>query len=372
VGLFLAEYAAVTGDPGARRASLGALRHAFLKAERIQPGARRSLYTGWLGIALAAARAGMLFGQLELLDRALDLACGSTSEDSPRHEHDLLGGSAGGIVGCLALMSITQERALLDFAMRLGEDLVAASRLSKRTGALSWPTMSSKTAAPLTGFSHGAAGIGFALLELWNATGDSRFREAALGAFRYEQLWLDPLLGNWPDFREIGPGRGKVAEAGAHSYVTYWCHGAPGIALSRLRAHALTADPARYEEALVGVRATERAVRSDLSASSSDYSLCHGLAGNATVLLHAAHALEVTEAGSAGSSLEQLAQEAAEEGVRRYNANGWWACGVGGRLAAQTPALMLGLAGIGYFYLRLANPTLPSLLLIEPDAWASR
>jgi lantibiotic modifying enzyme len=32
----------------------------------------------------------------------------------------------------------------------------------------------------------------------------------------------------------------------------------------------------------------------------------------------------------------------------------------------SNPSLMIGLAGIGYFYLRLADPTLESVLLVHP------
>ncbi|MGA7732491.1 MAG: T3SS effector HopA1 family protein, partial [Chloroflexia bacterium] len=236
VGLFLAEYAALMGDSAARKTSLGAFRHAFSKAGSIRSEGWLGLYTGWLGIALAAARAGRLLHEDELSHIALDLVRRCASEYHPRHEHDLLAGSAGAVVGCLALKSLTRERFLLDYAVRLGEDLLASARLHKRIGALSWPAISGRTVAPLTGFSHGTAGIGYALLELWHATGDSRFREAGQGAFRYEESWFNPLAGNWPDFRETGPTRGKNAGRDALAYVAYWCHGAPGIALSRLRA----------------------------------------------------------------------------------------------------------------------------------------
>jgi Lanthionine synthetase C-like protein/HopA1 effector protein family len=371
VGLFLAEYAALTGDSAARKASLGAFRHAFSKADSIRPEGRLGLYTGWMGIALAAARASHLLNDDELSHLALELARRCASENYPRHEHDLLAGSAGAVVGCVVLTSLTGERFLLDYAVRLGDDLLASAHLHKRIGALSWPAVSARTAAPLTGFSHGTAGIGCALLELWHATGDTRFREAAQGAFRYEQFWFNPLIRNWPDFRETGPTRGKSAGRDALAYVAYWCHGAPGIALSRLRAYALTADPARREEALAGIRTTERALRSDLAMSTGGYSLCHGLAGNATVLLHAAHAGVAIDSLHSPSNLTLLARKVAGEGVRRYETNGWWACGTGIRPHAQAPGLMLGLAGIGHFYLRLAHPEVPSVLLIEPEAWSA-
>jgi hypothetical protein len=43
-----------------------------------------------------------------------------------------------------------------------------------------------------------------------------------------------------------------------------------------------------------------------------------------------------------------------------------WPCGTSG----DTPNLMLGLAGIGYFYLRLAIPAIPSILLLRREAFA--
>ena len=53
----------------------------------------------------------------------------------------------------------------------------------------------------LTGFSHGAAGIAYALLKLHEATGESSFREAALEAEAYETSVFLPEVSNWPDFR---------------------------------------------------------------------------------------------------------------------------------------------------------------------------
>jgi lantibiotic modifying enzyme len=59
------------------------------------------------------------------------------------------------------------------------------------------------------------------------------------------------------------------------------------------------------------------------------------------------------------------AEEAAVEGLRLYGASGNWPCGT---IQGDTPGLMLGRAGIGYFYLRLADPNVPSVLLIDPPA----
>jgi lantibiotic biosynthesis protein len=38
-------------------------------------------------------------------------------------------------------------------------------------------------------------------------------------------------------------------------------------------------------------------------------------------------------------------------------------------LGGSTPSLLVGLAGIGHFYLRSACPSVPSVLLIRPGEW---
>lgn len=362
VGLFLAEYAAVTGDADARRTALGSFRQAFRKADAMTPSARPGLYTGWVGIALAAARAGLVLGETELAGLADDLMRRCASEDHPRHEHDLLAGSAGAIVGCLALRALSGQDYMLDYAVRLGEDLLA-SAVRAGEGALAWRTVNNKTAAPLTGFSHGTAGIGHALLELWSATADIRCREAGEAAFRYEERYFNPKIGNWPDFRETAPARSGSSDSSALPYMTYWCHGAPGIALSRLRAYALTGDKARLGEATAALHTTQNAVAVGVVGTTENYSLCHGLAGNVTVLQHGIGVVEDIPL--------QMFKTVANMGVTRYRHNGWWACGTNTSPSAQAPGLLLGTAGIGHFYLRLAYPDIPSVLLIEHEAWAN-
>ena len=62
------------------------------------------------------------------------------------------------------------------------------------------------------------------------------------------------------------------------------------------------------------------------------------------------------------------AQQLGRKGMEIYEKNRLpWPCGVPG--GGDTPNLLLGLAGIGYFYLRLHDPaTVPSVLLILPKA----
>ncbi len=62
---------------------------------------------------------------------------------------------------------------LLDLASVFGEKLFALAVW--RDEGWSWDTMDSGAQDHLTCFSHGAAGIAWSLLELFDATGDERF-----------------------------------------------------------------------------------------------------------------------------------------------------------------------------------------------------
>ncbi|MDT9110983.1 lanthionine synthetase LanC family protein, partial [Escherichia coli] len=82
-----------------------------------------------------------------------------------------------------------------------------------------------------TGFSHGSSGVALALLQLHEITGEDFFLKGAEGGFNYERQSFDISQQNWPDFRA------GVSTTAAKVCGLAWCHGAPGIALSRLKAN---------------------------------------------------------------------------------------------------------------------------------------
>ena len=146
--------------------------------------------------------------------------------------------------------------------------------------------------------------------------------------------------------------------------MTAWCHGAPGIALARLRAYELTAAPAHHDEAIVAIATTCRYVEAIAGSDAGNYSLCHGLCGNAEVLLHAESIL-----GAGWEDSKKLAIRVAETGIDGFAERVSWPCGTAG---GQTPSLLLGLAGIGLFYLRLHDPGVPSILHIRDTSRTER
>ena len=72
-------------------------------------------------------------------------------------------------------------------------------------------------------------------------------------------------VGNWPDFREESQRPNRKSPP---SYKTFWCHGAPGIALSRLRAYQITGNEVYKEEAEIALNTTRAAVVASMDVSS--------------------------------------------------------------------------------------------------------
>jgi len=355
VALFLAEFHAVQDNSRGSELAVGAIRHALSTIELVPEERRLGLYAGWLGIAYAAARIGALLGEAGLIDEAVKLVGDTLEMGMPQAEFDLVSGRAGGIVALLAVGEAVRDESLVERATLLGDELLESAETSER--GLAWASPELPAQPCLTGLSHGAAGGAYALLELAAATGEDRFREGAEAAFAYERSWFDADAGNWPDLRDQPRRVGK--EGYPLPCLALWCHGAPGIALSRLRAVGLLDDHILRREALVALATTRETIVDAVETGIGNFSLCHGIAGNADVLL------DGVRAGLGDASDLDLLRQAAELGAERYaRAGRAWPCGTH---AAETPSLMLGLAGIGLFYLRLANPTVPSVLAISAE-----
>jgi type 2 lantibiotic biosynthesis protein LanM len=221
---------------------------------------------GFLRVAghLASAAADGLAWQArrDRLARAVDEALVASSG-----EVDLLGGVAGCAAPLAALHAVDPGEATAAALAVVGRRLLDAQ--DARTGG--WFTESSSR--PLTGLSHGASGIGLALLEAGIALGEERYVYGAARAFAYEDRVFDEATLNWPDFRG-DPDEPRFANG--------WCHGAPGIALARMRALQLA--PA-HPDAGLWRRAVEAGAATTVAAplGVTDH-LCCGNLGRAAVL----------------------------------------------------------------------------------------
>ena len=357
VALFLAELAAITGDELFRRTAIGAIAHALARAPELAANLDRSLYTGRVGIAVAAAAVGAAVGKTQYLEAAVQITA-AIPRPMARGQFDILSGRAGSIYGLLWLGSKLGHSHFGEEATRLAWELAEAAERSGTSGSdASWAAEPRTAAGNLTGFSHGASGAACALLEAAAVTGHAELATVAQQAFSYERSLFDAEMRNWPDLRtHPGAVSGRPRPP---SYSAWWCHGAAGIALARLRAYELTELPVLKHEAEVALETTFVHTKAMLQAGAGSFSLCHGLAGNAEILEKGDRIL--------GSSTKRrdLALEVASSGIERFGSPGQaWPCGT--LYGGETPGLMLGLAGAGMFFLRLHEPTIGSALLLLP------
>jgi type 2 lantibiotic biosynthesis protein LanM len=292
---------------------------------------------------------GVLWKKQELLDQAEALVQHLPALIESDGLFDIMGGAAGCLAVLSALYHTQPSQSTLRCAVQCGEHLL--SNIQPMTQGAAWNNgLYSKQ--PLAGFSHGAAGIAWALLQLYELTGDQRYKAAAFDGFAYERSAFSAKDGNWRDLRELdGLEAGLLSEQASESLMVAWCHGAPGVGLSRLGALKYAEDGQIDAE-----------IRTALSTTVADgllanFSLCHGSLGNLELLLKASATYE-------SESLRDQTYLRASSILDAIDAAGWL-CGV--PLGVETPGLMLGLAGIGYQLLRLADPqSIPSVLLLEP------
>jgi len=352
IALFLARLWTRTGDPLTRKTFEAAVNQMLARETPIDEPGRWGFFSGMAGMAHALIEIARMIDQPRLAARGLDLLASVGKAPPDAMGTDLIGGAAGVIP---ALLAASVERPdLVQTAVALGDRLLATAE--RGPDGWSWQTVTTPTSRNLTGFSHGTAGIAVALLELAAATDAPRFREAARHAFAYERAHYHPKRRNWPDFR-LNPGRSEEGPG----YPTLWCHGAPGIALSRLRARRLDPeDPGAAPELEAALQTTAASLRRADLLSVDNFSLCHGAAGNADILLEAGRALH-------RPNLVALAEKTGRQGIRLFaRPQKPWPCGTLAR--RETPGLMLGQAGIGWFYLRLHDAQTPTVLLTPPGA----
>jgi lantibiotic modifying enzyme len=352
IAWFLALLLEQCPDPVLEATLDGSIAHVLADSGNGAEQPNYSYYTGALGQACALLDIGERLARPKLVSTAwkrLRQVCAQPIRD---YEVDVVSGVASAIPVLLRLARTHREGFLRQAAVRAGDFLLGKARQQDNAWAWAGPG----TQVPMTGYAHGAAGVALALLQLYQDTNNPAYYKGAMMGFSFERLHYNAQLQNWPDFRGYTDATIATTSRDALAYSDAWCHGAAGIALSRLRAWQLTGDESFRQEAEAALTTTHQGIYTLVTnpTGQPNFSLCHGLAGNADVLLESSLVL--------GNDLHrQVAQSAGNYGLEKHHHHRLqWPSGVtdpAGQVPnGEAPGLMLGLAGTGYFYLRLAMP----------------
>lgn len=346
VVLFLAQLAQATGDAGPRKLAEEAAT-IWLRGLRDERNgeARIGAFVGYGGAIYTLAHLARLWGRDDLLDEAEAVQRRLPDLIEADRELDIVAGSAGCLASLLVLYAERPGEVSRSLAIACGDHLLKRA-VPQRTG-WGWPGTGGMA---LGGFSHGAAGIGWAIFRLARATGLQRFADAGAHALAYDRSLLDADAVNWQDLRRP---QALADDRRAALTCCNWCHGAPGIGLARLDLTSLCDEAGLHAELDIALRTTSRG-----GFSGSSHCLCHGAMGNLELLL------ETQRRHGAGTARQRETRRILARVLDEISADGG-RCGV--PLGVSTPGLMTGLAGIGHGLLRVADPrSVPSILLLEP------
>lgn len=267
------------------------------------------------------------------LDRACRLARQLPRAAAGVELNDLLEGKAGVIPPLLALARRTGESSWVEMARDIG-DAVCEAAQPQEQGVL-W--LDPRFPEGLGGFAHGVTGVGWALVQLAEATGEARYREAAEAAFAFEDSLFDEEARNWRDLRVLG-----LPTAAA------WCHGSVGIGLARLDLDPDLADPATRRSLRIAADATRRL------GLGWNHTACHGDLGAWEVL---------DRAMAAGEGPEDLSRESLMAAILTSLERHGPVCGI--VRDALVPGLLAGIGSVAYQLLRWHEESdLPSILTL--------
>ena len=269
-------------------------------------------------------------------------------------------GISSTLLGFVHIYTVSQEKFLLENINAFTDKLIQNARFAKK--GIYWDS-NPRGIRPLCGVSHGASGIGFVFLELGHYFKNPAFYYLAKQSFLYEHSFYDKKEKNWPDFRlgivETGWENiknayldGNTKAFTEHRFLCSWCHGAGGIGLTRVRAFELLQMKSYYKDIIHAKECIERR-------SHDAYTLCHGNGGNADIYLE-----EYLLSHDKKNLVK--AQRIADQALAQKKELGIYISGIKGDLTKNREDLSLfnGIAGIGYFMLRMSDPkAFPSILL---------
>jgi len=344
VALFLTELHRYRPQTPVQRTAEAAMNQAIANTQSMNSSVKSGYHCGLLGLADVAYRMAECFESNHWHDQYQILIDELLTLGPDPEGVDVIMGSAGSIPALIILYQRTAHQALLDLAIQHADQLVDLA--TSQSVGCSWDTLNTGNQHPhLTGYAHGAAGASLALAELYAATGVEAYGDTARAGFAYENSHFDNCQNNWPDFRNlesIGIDKHQSVCAVA------WCHGAAGIGMSRLRAQHLLNDDRLRKDAQTAVATTLQQLNQYLQAPGFDFSYCHGVAGDAELLLLADQYL-------GGQQRHAQVCEMLNWAIHTYEAKELeWPSGI--PEAGESPSLFLGTAGIGHFMLRTAMP----------------
>lgn len=249
---------------------------------------------------------------------------------------DFLSGNAGAIYVLGKLYETTKEKKFLDLSVYMGDWLW--KRAEETPYGAGWRI--GENQIPLTGMAHGNSGFLLAYGELLKNTDKGKYERIIEDLLSYENHFFSEQSGNWLDLR----GCSEIENYSPKTQNT-WCHGAPGILLSRLFLSKLS----NFQKNKQIKEDISRAVKSMcIDQLTPGMCICHGKCGNWMILNHFQNVYAKT--ANTYPCVHEKKRKLEMEIMQTLQENIW------SPLAEKYhPGFMSGISGIGYVLLELTE-----------------
>ena len=351
IAIYLSAYSRVFESEEARESSIAIINDVFTRTISISNLKKIGICNGLGSIVYSLCCVSENIGDSQLLRKATELSRLLTHElILDDRDLDIVSGCAGAILALLKLYRMNNEKSTLDKAIACGNKLLNSKRY-KYNDHESWignNFKQSTNVAPLTGFSHGAAGFAYALDALAKASSIDDFKQASEETAKYENQFYTHDTHNWTSIKSNGhlQTNGKT--------LSQWCYGSIGIGLGRIGQIKYGTSDKRLIQTQI-----ENAKDGILHSKThwADDSLCCGFTSQIEFLS------EMSDLNS-DSDLERHARENLVRLIEKRRRFGVYK--LGEFKGYDIPLGMFrGVTGIGYTILRRLEKKLPNVLIFE-------
>lgn len=325
------------------------------------PSLNFSFFSGRMGVCYVLLKAYDLTKDQSYLDYAIEFSKGCEKFIiEPGTPDDLLNGTAGTLLGLLHIYSYVPNQQIKSNINVFVRHIIKNSHLDRH--GVFWDR-TEQNSQGLCGFSHGASGVGWVLLEAGNFFKCAALMHFSMQALHYENSNFDAKETNWIDFRKgiydektyndhINAFQNNDTKffGNRANYMASWCHGAPGIALCRLRYLEILNDPLIRKDIKRAVEKTKNVLLKEKDISKHvSFTLCHGFGGNSLVLLKAYQATKQR-------SLIKFFEDNIAFAVKHHQEHGIYYSSSHSAPQIKDLSLYMGNAGVGYFLLNALAP----------------
>lgn len=339
IALYLAYLGAVTGEEKYRDAALESIEPVINYLNKINNVTYEKIggFSGMCGWFYAIFHIGHLLNNKKLIDYVKDKIIIIKNFSGITQNHDIISGYSGALGALLSIHDKTDDEnfkhLLLDICLDIYKAINDNIIVLHEKNCITWGKEG------YVGYSHGNAGVEPQLMRLYNIVGDIDILDTIKKSLLYSRCMFDKEHKNWKK------------ELSKNDFSYGWCHGAPGILLSRLMLlQAGYIDKEIMQEIWDAIDTTKK------HSFGIDYSLCHGDIGNLLILNYAAKVLKDYKLG-----LQCIAT--LDEFLNKYFSSSW---GTAEFTETENSCLMVGPAGIGYGLLQFYDADMmPNILTFE-------